>query len=210
MFTGIIEARSPILAVEGQGTGLRVVLEAPEGVWDVVGGESVAVAGVCLTVAGIEDSSGAPLEVGATGAHLSFDLSKETLDRTWFQELEPGRLINLERSMRLGDRIDGHLVSGHVDAVGEVVAIEDSGDGGRRISFEVPPEFSRWLVDKGSVTIDGVSLTVCDPKANRFDVAVIPVTLEVTNLGAAEVGQRVNLEADAIGKWVARLFPGAG
>lgn len=209
MFTGIIEARTPILAVEAQGTGLRVVLEAPEGVWDVVGGESVAVSGVCLTVAGIEDSLGAPLKVGTEGAHLSFDLSKETLDRTWFQALEPGRLINLERSMRLGDRIDGHLVSGHVDAVGEVVAIEDSGDGGRRISFEVPPEFSRWLVDKGSVTIDGVSLTVCEPDENRFDVAVIPVTLEVTNLGVAEVGQHVNLEADAIGKWVARLFPGA-
>ena len=209
MFTGIIEARTPIVAVEAQGTGLRVVLEAPEGVWDVVGGESVAVAGVCLTVARIEDSEGAELEVGAAGARLSFDLSKETLDRTWFEELQPGRLVNLERSMRMGDRIDGHLVSGHVDAVGEVVEIEDSGDGGRRISFQVPPEFSRWLVDKGSVTIDGVSLTVCDPNEDRFDVAVIPVTLDVTNLGAVEVGQRVNLEADAIGKWVARLFPGA-
>ena len=209
MFTGIIEARTPIVAVEAQGTGLRVVLEAPEGVWDVVGGESVAVSGVCLTVARIEGGDGAELEVGASGARLSFDLSKETLDRTWFEELEPGRLVNLERSMRMGDRIDGHLVSGHVDAVGEVVAIEDSGDGGRRISFQVPPEFSRWLVDKGSVTIDGVSLTVCDPNEDRFDVAVIPVTLDVTNLGAVEVGQRVNLEADTIGKWVARLFPGA-
>ena len=210
MFTGIIEARTPVVAVEAQGTGLKVVLEAPEGVWDVVGGESVAVSGVCLTVAGIESPDGAALEVGSSGALLSFDLSKETLDRTWFGELEPGRLVNLERSMRLGDRLDGHLVSGHVDAVAEIVAIEDSGDGGRRFRFEVPEGFQRWLIDKGSVTIDGVSLTVCDPAASCFDVAVIPVTLGVTNLGEAEVGQLVNLEADTIGKWVARLFPGAG
>ena len=180
------------------------------GAWDVIGGESVAVSGVCLTVAGIEDSRGAPLKVGAEGARLSFDLSKETLDRTWFEDLKPGRVINLERSMRLGDRLDGHLVSGHVDAVGEVIEVADEGDGGRRISFEVPNDFSRWLVDKGSVAIDGTSLTICDPRANRFDVAVIPVTLDATNLGLAEVGQRVNLEADAIGKWVERLFPGAG
>ena len=188
---------------------MRLVLEAPEGVWDVVGGESVAVCGVCLSVAAIEGSDGAPLEVCTSGSRLCFDLSTETLERTWFRELEPGRLVNLERSLCLGDRLDGHLVSGHVDAVGEVVAIEDSGDGGRRCSFEVPEEFTRWLVDKGSVAIDGVSLTVCEPMANRFDVAVIPVTLEATNLGVAEVGQRVNLEADPIGKWVARLFPGA-
>jgi len=188
---------------------MRLVLEAPEGVWDVVGGESVAVCGVCLSVAAIEGSDGAPLEVCTSGSRLCFDLSTETLERTWFRELEPGRLVNLERSLCLGDRLDGHLVSGHVDAVGEVIASEDSGDGGRRFSFEVPEEFTRWLVDKGSVAIDGVSLTVCEPTANRFDVAVIPVTLEATNLGVAEVGQRVNLEADPIGKWVARLFPGA-
>ena len=187
-----------------------MTLEAPEGVWDVVGGDSVAVSGVCLSVAAIQAPDGAPLKVGTSGARLSFDLSQETLERTWFRELEPGRVMNLERSLRIGDRLDGHLVSGHVDAVGEVVAGEDSGDGGRRLRFEVPEEFSRWLMDKGSITIDGISLTVCDPNENRFDVAVIPVTLEATNLGVAEPGQRVNLEADPIGKWVARLSPGAG
>jgi riboflavin synthase len=206
MFTGIIETRATVLATEAQGTGLHIVLEAPSGAWDVRLGESIAVCGVCLTVAKIEDTDGTSQEVGAAKSRIGFDISTETLERTWFRELEPGRVLNLERSLRLGDRLDGHLVYGHVDAVGKVVAIEDSGDGGRRFRYEVPQEFQRWLVDKGSVAIDGTSLTVCDPSGKRFDVAVIPITLEATNLGLAEVGQRVNLEADPIGKWVERLI----
>ena len=209
MFTGIIELRAQILSVEARGTGLRMCLEAPSEAWDVVLGESVAVSGACLSVAEILSSDGEPQEVGGRGSRLAFDLTAETMERTWFGELAAGSVVNLERSLKIGDRLDGHLVSGHVDAVGEIVQISESGDGGRRFRFKVPAEFDRWLVDKGSVCIDGTSLTVCDPSDAHFDVAVIPITLEITNLGTAEVGQRVNLEADAIGKWVARLFPGA-
>ena len=209
MFTGIIELRANILSVEARGTGLRMCLEAPSEAWDVVLGESVAVSGACLSVAEILSPNGEPQQVGGRGSRLAFDLTAETMERTWFGELTAGSFVNLERSLKIGDRLDGHLVSGHVDAVGEIVQISESGDGGRRFRFKVPTEFDRWLVDKGSVCIDGTSLTVCDPSDGHFDVAVIPITLDITNLGTAEVGQRVNLEADAIGKWVARLFPGA-
>ena len=209
MFTGIIELRATILSTEAQGTGLRMCLEAPSEAWDVVLGESVAVNGACLSVAEILSPAGEPQEVGGKGSRLAFDLTAETMERTCFDELTAGSVVNLERSLKIGDRLDGHLVSGHVDGVGEIVEISDSGDGGRRFRYKVPADFERWLVDKGSVCIDGTSLTVCEPSDGHFEVAVIPITLEITNLGAAEVGQRVNLEADAIGKWVARLFPGA-
>jgi len=147
------------------------------------------------------------LERPTTGAGAASFAPAETLDRTWFRTLAPGRRVNLERALCLGDRLDGHMVSGHVDAVGALVAIQDSGDGGWRGTFEVPPGFEKWLVDKGSVTIDGISLTVIEPVGRRFAVAVIPHTLAVTHLGSAELGQPVNLEADLVGKWIERLLP---
>ena len=112
--------------------------------------------------------------------------------------------------MRLVDRMGGHMVSGHVDAVGRVARIEDPGDGGRLFVFEVPEGFERWLLDKGSVTVDGISLTVVDPNGREFAVAVIPETLARTCLGSAEPGQAVHLEGDMIGKWVEKLVVGAG
>ncbi|MBI5435475.1 MAG: riboflavin synthase [Planctomycetes bacterium] len=142
---------------------------------------------------------------GEGSAALEFDLSAETLARTWFGELAPGRLVNLERAMRLDDRLGGHLVSGHVDGVGAITRIEDSGDGGWRMGFEVPAGFERYLIEKGSVTIDGISLTVVEPRGRTFDVALIPETLTKTHLGRAQIGQRVNLEADLVGKWIERL-----
>jgi riboflavin synthase len=138
---------------------------------------------------------------------MIFDLSAETVARTWFGALESGLPLNLERALRLGDRLDGHMVSGHVDGLAEVAAVEDSGDGGRRFTFEVAPGLERYLIEKGSVTLDGTSLTVVEPDRRRFDVAVIPLTLERTNLGRAVVGQRVNVEADLVGKWIERLLP---
>lgn len=221
MFTGLIEACVPVRALERRGTGARLRLAAParsagEGgaePWRVVPGESIAVSGVCLTVAGYGDpAGGAELPPppagtpGPPGADLLFDLSAETLARTGLGALAPGDRVNLERSLQLGDRLGGHLVSGHVDGRGRIVAIEDSGDGGRLVTFEVEPPFERYLVEKGSVTVDGISLTVVEPEGRRFGVAVIPATLELTTLGSAEVGARVNLEADAIGKWVERLL----
>lgn len=210
MFTGIIEACVPVRSFAGVGSGARLVVPAPalpEGVdeWRVERGQSIAVAGCCLTVAELLGPDGAVVPDRTDGADMVFDLSEETIACTWFEQLAPGRGLNLERAMHIGDRIDGHLVSGHVDGGGRIVEILAVGDGGRVFTFEVDAGLDRYLVEKGSVTIDGISLTVVEPEGVRFRVAVIPLTLEVTNLGTAEVGQRVNVEADMIGKWIEHL-----
>ena len=215
MFTGLVEAKGTVRSVERAGAGLRLRVAAPRD-WSFAGGESVAVSGACLTVAGLfapGTTKAAPW--GTSGAELLFELSAETLARTWFAALEPGRELNLERSLRLGDRLDGHLVSGHVDGVGRVAAAEDTKDGGRRLAFEVAdaagaPPLERFLVDKGSITVDGVSLTVVVPRGRRFDVALVPLTLERTTLGSARPGDAVNLEADLLGKWIDRLLVARG
>lgn len=193
MFTGLVEAKAAVREVLEQGTGRRLTVRSPSG-FDVRPGDSVCVSGVCLTV------------VEASGEDLAFDLSSETLARTWLGDLEAGVEVNLERAMRLSDRLDGHLVSGHVDGRGRISAVRDSGDGGRTVAIEVEPGFERYLVEKGSVAVDGVSLTVVSPRGRTFDVALIPVTLEKTTLGRAEPGRTVNLEADPIGKWIERLI----
>jgi len=200
MFTGIIEATVVTLGLRPVGAaerGARLCLAAPPGPWEVSPGESIAVSGCCVTLAG------AP----GPGGELDFDLSAETLERTWFAELTPGRFVNLERSMRLGQRLGGHLVSGHVDGVGRIVEIQDSGDGGAVFTFEVAAGLDRYLIEKGSVAVDGISLTVVEPRGRLFDVALIPVTLAQTSLGRARVGERVNIEADLVGKWIERLIP---
>lgn len=205
MFTGLIEACVPLRRAEPHGTGLRLAVAAPPGPWDLRPGASVAVSGACLTLAGAADpATGAPVPAAAPGADLVFDLSSETLARTWFGRARPGRPLNLERAMLLSDRLDGHLVAGHVDGLGRVVEVADTGDGGRRIRFEVEPRLAVYLVDKGSVTLDGISLTVVDPVGARFDVAVIPKTLEWTSLGSAQAGDEVHVEGDLVGKWVLR------
>jgi len=206
MFTGIIEACVPVLSFERSGSGARLVLPAPppgpEGPFQAALGDSIAISGCCLTVA--------PRRGDEPADALAFDLSAETLDRTWFgagpNPLAPGRRVNLERSVRLADRLGGHMVSGHVDGGGTIVGVRDAGDGGRVISFEVDPGLERYLIEKGSVALDGISLTVVEPAGRRFDVAVIPLTLELTSLGDAAVGGRVNVEADLIGKWVEKLI----
>jgi riboflavin synthase len=207
VFTGLVEAAVPVLSFTPRGTGARLVVAPPglgaestpreaEGAFRPAVGDSIAVSGCCLTVV-----------AGDGGPGLHFDLSAETLERTWFARLAPGDTVNLERALRLGDRLDGHMVSGHVDAVGTIVALADAGDGGWRLTCEVPPGFERWLVDKGSVTIDGISLTVVRPTGRRFDVAVIPHTFAVTSLGRSAPGRPINLEADLVGKWIERLMP---
>ncbi len=207
VFSGIVEARVPVRSWTAVGAGGRLVLPAPRLDWAVADGESVAVSGCCLTVAGLQDPvTGRPLRSGTHGADMAFELSAETLERTWFARgLAPGRWIALERSLRLSDRLGGHLVLGHVDGCGWIVSIEDSHDGGLVFVFEVPGGFERYLVEKGSVAVDGISLTVVRPAGNRFGVAVIPTTLAVTHLGEARVAQEVHLEADMIGKWIERM-----
>jgi len=200
VFTGIVEAALPILALERRGEGARLriapprfALDAPA--WDSRLGESLSVSGCCLSLTEID-------EEGA----LSFDLSSETLARTWFGESALGRLVNLERPLRLSDRLGGHLVSGHVDGVGRVEAIEETRDGGKRFVLEVPKGFERYLIEKGSVCVEGISLTVVAPGGRRFEVAVIPETLARTSLGSARAQERVHLEADLVGKWIERLL----
>lgn len=192
MFTGLVEARAPVRRTLPRGTGLTLWIARPAG-FETRPGDSVCVSGACLSV------------VEVAGEELAFDLSEETLARTWFADLRPGVELNLERAMRLSDRLDGHLVLGHVDGRGRCTSVSDSGDGGRRFTFEVDAGFERYLVEKGSVAVDGVSLTVVAPRGRSFDVAAIPITLEKTTLGRAERGRVVNLEADPIGKWVERL-----
>ena len=212
LFTGIVETTTVVRRAEPQGTGLRVWLPTPrlpEGRFDTGPGDSIALSGACMTVAGFcRPGEVEPLEPGVPlpeSPDLVFDLSAESLQRTWFDRLEEGSVLNLERAMKLGDRLDGHMVSGHVDGGGTIVKIEDSGDGGKRVFYEVDEGLERYLIEKGSVTLDGISLTVVEPQGRGFHVAVIPTTLEVTSLGAAKVGDRVNVEADLIGKWVERL-----
>ncbi len=203
MFTGLVEGTAAVRSMQSAGaaaSGARLVLEAPElapGLppWAPAAGESIALSGCCLTLVAL-------LEGGA-GA---FDLSAETLARTWFGELRPGRRLNVERALRMGDRLGGHLVSGHVEGRGRIVGVQDAGDGGRTIELEVEPGFERWLLEKGSVTVDGISLTVVAPRGRRFRVAAIPETLRRTTLGEAAAGAPVHLEADPIGRWVERLL----
>jgi riboflavin synthase len=192
MFTGLIEACVPVTGLERTGTGLRIELATPGSDFQVQNGQSIAVSGACLTHVG---RSGA-------GVPLVFDLSSETLERTWFGALAVGRRVNLERALRMGDRLDGHLVAGHVDGKGLVRALETTGDGGARLDVEVAPGLERYLLDKGSITVDGVSLTVVSPRERRFSVALIPLTLAKTTLGSARIGDAVNLEADLVGKWI--------
>lgn len=206
MFTGLVEGLGTVVAVEELGTGLRIVLSAPFPGWQVGQGASVAVSGCCLTVVECRDpETGTAVEATTPGAQMVFDLSAETVACTHFGSLAEGDVVNLERALALGDRLGGHVVSGHVDGSGRVVAIEDSGDGGQLIHFEADGDFGRYLVEKGSVTVDGISLTVVRPDGNRFAVAVIPETLRVTTLGRCQVGDPVHLEADQLGKWVEHL-----
>lgn len=200
MFSGLVEGRAEVLGLVRVRSGARLELAAPRlprgaDAWRPVHGESIAVNGCCLTVSAL-----------GRGGRTSYDLSRETLAMTWFDRLAPGRAVHVERALRLSDRLGGHLVSGHVEAVGRVARIADSGDGGKCMTFEVPDGFERWLLTKGSVAIDGVSLTIVAPRARRFDVALIPETLRRTTLGLARAGDPVHLEADVLGRWIERLL----
>jgi len=199
VFSGLVEGCARVLALERVRSGARLELAAPRigrgGLpWRPALGESIAVSGCCLTVSR-----------RGRGGRTGYDLSRETLALTWLARLAPGSSVNVERAVRPIDRLGGHLVSGHVDALGRIVRIEDSKDGGALVTFEVPRGFERWLLPKGSVTVDGVSLTIVAPRARRFRVALVPETLRKTTLGSAREGDAVHLEADVLGKWVEQL-----
>lgn len=193
MFSGIIEALGRVGKFERRNDDAVLTVEGGLDPKELVLGESIATNGVCLTVREITD--------------LGFvaDLSKETLDRTTLGTLSEGARLNLERSLKVGDRISGHFVFGHVDTVGKIVSFEPEGEG-QRLTISHPTDFGCYVADKGSVSIDGISLTVCAPADDRFSIALIPHTLEVTTLGARKAGDPINLEADMLARYARRAL----
>jgi riboflavin synthase len=204
MFTGIVEELGRVRAVVAKEGGARIELECTQVLGDAVLGASISVNGCCLTV----------VELGP--GWWAADAQVETLDRTTIGALAVGDPVNLERPVRLADRLGGHVVQGHVDGVGTVVGREPLADGSTRIVVEMPAGLARYVVEKGSVTVDGVSLTVTGVDdgapggSARFGVALIPHTLAVTTLGVREPGDRVNLEVDVLAKYVERLLAASG
>ena len=192
MFAGIVSAVGRIASSTPHGDGLRLRIEAPGfGLDDVKVGDSISLAGVCHTV------------VATSGDAFEVDTSRATLDVT--AGLEAGRPVNLEKSLRLGDRIDGHLVSGHVDGVGTVKAFEELG-GSACLAIEAPAALARYIARKGSIAVDGVSLTVNAVDGATFEINVIPHTRAVTTLGRLSPGSTVNLEVDMMARYAERLL----
>jgi riboflavin synthase len=198
MFTGIVEELGEVAGVEHLPAAARLTVRGPRVTSDAAHGDSIAVNGVCLTVTAV------------AGATFTADVMAETLNRSALGTLEAGSPVNLERSLRVGGRLGGHMVQGHVDGVGRVVS-RVSGEHWDVVRITVPPGLARYLVEKGSVAVDGVSLTVSALGSSPgedpwFEVSLIPTTLAVTTLGRVKPGGSVNLEVDVIGKYVERML----
>jgi riboflavin synthase len=191
MFSGLIEATAKVLQIMQEPGGIRLVVARPAQFTDIALGDSIALQGCCLTVVALEERS------------MSFQAGEETLSRTGFGELKPGDLLNCERSLKLGDRLGGHLVSGHVDGRGQVIERSNTAEW-TNLVIEAPAHLMRQMVSKGSITMEGVSLTVVDVTPHTFSVALIPHTLTHTTLGDLQVGAGVNLETDLLAKYVQR------
>lgn len=197
MFTGLVEEQGSIAAVEARPDGRRFWISATRVLEDAAIGDSIACCGCCLTV------------VELAPGRFAVEAVPETLKRTTLGDWAVGTPVNLERSLRLSDRLGGHLVQGHVDAVGTVLDVTAEGDG-RRVAIALPHELHRFIAMKGSVTVDGVSLTVAGLTDERFEIAYIPHTLAATNAGALRKGTRVNLEVDLLARYLARMLETAG
>lgn len=195
MFTGIVEARGEVVAREPVATGARLILRVPFAA-ALAPGESVAVNGACLTATAIDPAAGT----------VAFDLLAETLRVTNLGDLAAGDAVNLERALAVGDRLSGHFVQGHVDCVSEILAWEPVGQD-HRLEVALPPAMARYVIRKGSLCVDGISLTVADLAPDRLTLWIIPHTAAVTNLGAARPGKRVNLEFDLLAKYLERMLP---
>lgn len=191
MFTGLVETTVAISAITEFGGGKHLDVEAPDFAEEIRVGDSIAVNGCCLTVV-------------ERGDHLRFDLLEETWIRTSFPKLQPGDRVNLERSLRVGDRLGGHFVQGHIDCTAQVREARTSG-ADLFLRFAIRPEDAHLLISKGSIAVNGVSLTVCEPSEKDFGVWIIPHTAGMTNLGQLSEGDWVNLEFDMLAKHLARL-----
>ena len=193
MFTGIIEELGSVRGIEERGENARIIIDAKIVTEGTNHGDSIAVNGVCLTALDLHDDS------------FAADVSRETLQRSTLGGLKPGAPVNLERAVTPQTRLGGHMVQGHVDARGQFVSVESHGESWTlRIAY--PPEIARYLVFKGSVAVEGISLTIANLTEEYFEIAIIPKTMEVTNLSHLKPGDGVNLEVDVIGKYVERLL----
>ncbi len=195
MFTGIVEEMGSVKALKREAGAARLTISASTVLNGTALGDSISVNGVCLTV------------VDMSRSEFSADVAVETLNVTNLGDLKIGTKVNLERALQLSARIGGHLVSGHVDAVGRISGKREEGNSWR-ISFEAPESVLRYVIKKGSIAIDGISLTVADVDKRGFSIAMIPHTAKLTTLGFKSTGDSVNLEVDIIGKYVERLLPG--
>ncbi|GAA1020771.1 MULTISPECIES: riboflavin synthase [Amycolatopsis] len=189
MFTGIVEEVGEVTAVEQLTDAARLTVRGPLVTSDAGHGDSIAVSGVCLTV------------VTVSGGEFTVDVVNETLQRSSLAKVAVGDAVNLERATPAGGRLGGHIMQGHVDGTGVFVSRDERGV----TTFSLPPALSRYVVEKGSIAVDGVSLTVASVSEDRFSVALIPTTLEVTTLGRREEGDHVNLEVDVVAKYVEKL-----
>lgn len=195
MFTGLVEEKGEVRQLKTTGSACDLSIEAQLVSDDVSIGDSIAINGCCLTVVKIE------------GTLLTFQAGSETLGRTNLGQLEPGNPVNLERSLQVGQRLGGHYVSGHVDALGTVDQRNEDGEWAE-FWFRVPAELTWQMAPKGSVTVDGISLTIVNVESDRFSVALIPHTLDVTTLGGRQVGDQVNIETDVLAKYVQAQLAG--
>jgi riboflavin synthase len=200
MFTGIVEELGETVAVDDMGDAARLTVRGPQVTQDVANGDSIAVNGVCLTVA------------STSGDTFTADVMRETLNRSSLGALAPGTPVNLERSVRLADRLGGHLVQGHVDGTGTIISRTpaEHWDVVRIGLPPGPPDLARYVVEKGSVAVDGISLTIVSVSATWFEVSLIPETLKRTTLGAKQPGETVNLEVDVMAKYVEKLLNAQG
>ena len=188
MFTGIVEELGRVVSREGA----RIVVRCPIAASDAAIGDSVSIDGVCLTVVALD------------GDQASFDISQETFDRTSLGTLDADDPVNVERPATLASRLGGHLVQGHVDGVARVTIVHPDAEGGARLSVRLPTHLLRFVVEKGSITLDGVSLTVAALHGDEIDVALIPHTLVATTLGTIDTGDLLNVEVDVVAKYVAK------
>ena len=198
MFTGIVRERGRVTAADGGPEGVRLEIEAPRTAAETTVGDSVAIDGSCLTAERVADG------------RIAFHAVPETVRRTALARLSPGAEVNLEPALRAGEPLGGHYVQGHVDGVGRIRASEPEGEG-RRVWVEAPGEVLRYCVEKGSIAVQGVSLTIAELSEDAFAVALVPHTLAETTLGSLAPGDAVNLEVDVLAKYVERLLaPAAG
>ncbi|TKX78381.1 riboflavin synthase [Halorubrum sp. SD626R] len=208
MFTGIVEDTGTVRERTETADGLRLQIGV-EGFDDLHHGQSISVSGVCLTVEeyGFSGEDGDSEEIDSAGGWFEVFLASETVAKTYLGELREGDAVNVERAMPADGRFDGHVVQGHVDTVAEVTGTERVGEDWR-FAFAIPEGHDRYLVEKGSVTLDGISLTVAEKRDGEFDVAIIPTTHDLTTLSEKSVGDPVHLEVDVIAKYVENMLDG--